>query len=169
MADDGIHYTIIPSPVGDLLLAAAGAGLRHIRFAPRCGGSGRRPAPEPGWREDAEPFAAVIAQLNDYFAGRRRVFDLRLAPRASPFQAQVLAALRHIPYGETRSYGEVARAIGKPRAARAVGAANAKNPLPIVIPCHRVIGGDGRLTGFGGGLAAKRHLLDLERRELRQR
>ena len=158
-----IRYTFMESPVGDLLLAGDGKGLRFIRFADR------RTQPELGWWEDAPPFAAAQAQLNDYFAGRRRVFALRLAPRTSPFQATVLAALRRIPYGETRSYGEVARDIGKPRAARAVGTANAKNPLPIVIPCHRVIGGDGRLTGFGGGLAAKRHLLELERLELERR
>ena len=159
----GVRYTFMESPVGDLLLAGAEEGLRFIRFPPQ-GGEHRRARPEPGWREDALPFAVAKAQLNDYFAGRRRVFALRLAPRTSPFQATVLAALRRIPYGETRSYGEVARDIGKPKAARAVGAANARNPLPIVIPCHRVIGGDGRLTGFGGGLAAKRHLLELERR-----
>ena len=163
MTTCGVRYTFMGSPVGDLLLAGAEEGLRFIRF-PSQGGEHRRARPEPGWREDALPFAEAKAQLNDYFAGRRRVFALRLAPRTSPFQATVHAALRRIPYGETRSYGEVARDIGKPKAARAVGAANARNPLPIVIPCHRVIGGDGRLTGFGGGLAAKRHLLELERR-----
>ena len=163
MTAHGIRYAFMESPVGDLLLAGDGEGLRFIRFPPQ-GGEHRRPRPELGWREDALPFVEAKAQLNDYFAGNRRVFALRLAPRTSPFQATVLAALRRIPYGETRSYGEVARDIGKPRAARAVGAANANNPLPIVIPCHRVIGGDGRLTGFGGGLAAKRHLLELERR-----
>ena len=101
-------------------------------------------------------------QLDGYFAGRRQRFDLPLAPSGTAFQRKVLAALQAIPYGETRSYKEVAAAIGKPRAVRAVGAANGRNPIPIIIPCHRVIGSDGSLTGFGGGLAAKRALLALE-------
>ena len=101
-------------------------------------------------------------QLDGYFARRRQRFDLALAPTGTAFQRKVLEALQAIPYGETRSYKEVAAAIGKPRAVRAVGAANGRNPIPIIIPCHRVIGSDGSLTGFGGGLEVKRALLALE-------
>jgi methylated-DNA-[protein]-cysteine S-methyltransferase len=105
----------------------------------------------------------VHAQLDAYFAGRRRDFDVRLAPEGTPFQLRVWAALCEIPYGETISYAELARRIGNPNAVRAVGAANGRNPLPIVVPCHRVVGADGSLVGFGGGLDVKRALLDLER------
>jgi O-6-methylguanine DNA methyltransferase len=112
---------------------------------------------------DDAPLRAALAQLAEYFAGARRSFDLRLDPRGTPFQRAVWDAVAAIPYGETRSYGEIARALGRPAAARAVGAANGANPLAPIIPCHRVVGADGGLTGYGGGLAMKRHLLDLER------
>jgi len=102
-------------------------------------------------------------QLRQYFAGKRREFQIPLAPRGTPFQQQVWKALTRIPYGETRSYAQLARSIRRPRAVRAVGAANGRNPFAIIVPCHRLIGSDGSLTGFGGGLAAKRYLLDLER------
>ncbi len=153
-----IYYAYLDTPVGRLLLAGTARELRRIEF-PR-GGAGRKP--ERGWVEDPQHFTETARQLRDYFNGRLRKFDLPLNPEGTPFQQSVWRALRHIPYGATRSYGEIAAAIGKPRAVRAVGAANGRNPLPIVIPCHRVIGGDGSLTGFGGGLDVKRALLELE-------
>ena len=107
----------------------------------------------------------AVCQLNEYFEGRRKDFTLDLKPSGTPFQLSVLAALEQIPYGQTRTYAEIARQIGRPKAVRAVGAANGRNPLPIVIPCHRVIGSDGSLTGFGGGIAAKQYLLSLETAE----
>ena len=154
-------YSYAASPLGELLLAGSETHLRIIRFADSGNGSAGA-HPDPAWRRCDEAFADAKAQLAEYFAGKRRCFALPLAPETTPFQAEVLQALQAIPYGETRSYGEVARSLGRPRAVRAVGGANARNPLPIVIPCHRVVGADGRLTGFGGGLPAKRHLLRLE-------
>jgi methylated-DNA-[protein]-cysteine S-methyltransferase len=115
---------------------------------------------------DAGRTAEVRRQLEEYFAGRRQEFDLPLSPRGTPFELSVWEELRRIPFGETRSYADVARALGKPAATRAVGRANGANPLPIVVPCHRVIGSNGSLTGFGGGLAAKARLLELEGRSL---
>jgi methylated-DNA-[protein]-cysteine S-methyltransferase len=127
--------------------------------------SGRdRLEPDPRWIETAAPFGEAVRQLDAYFAGTLRQFDLPLAPAGTPFQQRVWQGLREIPYGETVSYKELARWIGRPSAVRAVGAANGQNPLAIVIPCHRVIGSDGRLVGYGGGLAAKSALLELERR-----
>ena len=158
-----MFYSFAASPLGDLLLAGCESKLRVLRFAV----NGKdRAEPDPAWRRRDSVFADAKAQLAAYFAGQRRRFTLALAPEATPFQADVLRALRAIPYGETRSYGDVARGIGRPRAVRAVGGANARNPLPIVIPCHRVVGADGALTGFGGGLAAKRYLLRLEQSAL---
>lgn len=155
-----MFYTMLASPVGELLLAGDEDALQVVGFP-----SGRGAArPEQDWTENPAPFAEAARQLGDYFAGKRHSFDLPLAPSGTPFQRDVLAALQQIPYGETRSYGELAKAVGRPKASRAVGAANGRNPLPIVIPCHRAIGSDGSLTGFGGGLATKRFLLDLERR-----
>lgn len=154
------HYTYLDSPVGALLLAGSGETLMTIGFP-----EGRMAMqPNAAWQRNDAAFAAARGQLGEYFAGRRRHFELDMAPQATPFQARVLAALAEIPYGETRSYKEIAAVIGQPRAVRAVGGANGSNPLPIVIPCHRVIGSGGQLTGFGGGLATKRFLLDLERR-----
>ena len=125
--------------------------------------SGRdRLDPEPEWAESRAPFKEAVRQLDAYFAGRLRQFDLPLATGGTAFQQRVWRALRDIPYGETVSYGELARHIERPAAVRAVGAANGQNPISIVIPCHRVIGADGSLTGYGGGLERKRHLLDLE-------
>jgi methylated-DNA-[protein]-cysteine S-methyltransferase len=148
----------ISTPVGRLRLAGDESGLRSISFQNRF-----RPATpaESSLRAEA-PFREAIAQLEAYFAGALRRFDLPLAPEGTPFQREVWSALTAIPYGETVSYGELARRLGRPAASRAVGAANGQNPIPIVIPCHRVIGADGSLTGFGGGLAIKRRLLDLE-------
>lgn len=116
-----------------------------------------------GGAQDASPLLdAAEAQLREYFAGARRTFDLPLAPHGTEFQQRVWAALRAIPYGETRTYGELAAAIGSPNASRAVGMANHRNPIPIIIPCHRVIGANGTLTGYAGGLEIKRKLLALE-------
>jgi methylated-DNA-[protein]-cysteine S-methyltransferase len=153
-----IYYTYTDSPAGKLLLAGSADRLHLIGF-PR----GKRVRhPEPGWVASAAPFRPAIRQLRAYFAGRSRRFDLPLEPRGTPFQRRVWRALRRVPYNRTISYGDLARRAGCPRAARAVGAAMGQNPLPIVIPCHRVVGADGRLTGFGGGLPLKRALLDLE-------
>jgi methylated-DNA-[protein]-cysteine S-methyltransferase len=154
------YYTYMDSPVGRLLLAGNEKELRHISF-PRGKGALK---PERGWVPKEEPFREAIRQLQAYFAGTLKEFDLPLAPQGTPFQRAVWQVLRSIPYGATASYGQIARRIGKPKAMRAVGAANGRNPLPIVVPCHRVIGSDGSLTGFGGGLTTKQKLLDLERR-----
>lgn len=153
-------YTYMDSPVGRLLLAGEGGALKVISFS-----SGRKArGPDAGWQRHDDPFYRARVQLEEYFDGARQHFDLSLAPDASPFQARVLAALQRIPYGETRSYKDIARELGDVNAVRAVGGANGNNPVPIVIPCHRVVGSNGSLTGFGGGLEAKRFLLDLERR-----
>lgn len=125
-------------------------------------GGDKARGPDPSWTRDDAPFEEVARQLREYFDGARRRFDLDLEPSGTVFQRAVLDALQTIPYGETRSYADIALQIGRPRAGRAVGAANGRNPLPIVIPCHRVIGKDRSLTGFGGGLETKRYLLDLE-------
>ena len=155
---ESLYWHEIDSPIGRLLLAGDGASLIQVSFQ-----SGPRPIQPPRlWRADAAPFRAVIAQLEEYFAGQRLEFDLPLAPRGTEFQRRVWHALREIPYGKTISYGELARRIGNPSASRAVGLANGANPLPILVPCHRVIGADGSLTGFGGGLPIKRKLLALE-------
>jgi len=153
-----VHATM-PSPVGPLRLAADDGGLRLIEFP-----DPRHPVPAgDDWRSgDNAVLAATRAQLAEYFAGARRTFDLPLAPRGTAFQRAVWHALATIAYGETISYRELAERIGQPSAMRAVGAANGRNPLPIVVPCHRVIGADGSLTGFGGGLPTKRFLLQLE-------
>ena len=149
---------MMASPVGSLMLAGADDALAFVGFAT----GSRARVPEAGWERRDDAFDAAARQLDEYFAGKRRRFNLLLRPTGTPFQLAVLAALRAIPYGETRSYAQIAATIGKPAAVRAVGAANARNPLPVVIPCHRVIGSNGSLTGFGGGLDAKRRLLALE-------
>jgi methylated-DNA-[protein]-cysteine S-methyltransferase len=153
-----MNYRYIESPIGQLLLAGDDEGLKFVGF-PEGKGQVR---PQPGWQEDRRAFPDVKKQLDEYFAGKRKSFDLKLAPTGTAFQRDVLNALQQIPYGETRSYRDIATLLGRPRAVRAVGAANGRNPLPIVIPCHRVIGANGSLTGFGGGLPAKRYLLQLE-------
>jgi methylated-DNA-[protein]-cysteine S-methyltransferase len=155
---DPQYWCETDTPVGRLLLAGDATALRQVHF--QCGPHPLRPPPQ--WRADGAPFARALAQLQEYFRGTRRNFTLRLAPAGSAFQLAVWAALREIPYGETLSYGELARRLGKPRGARAVGLANGANPLPVIVPCHRVIGADGSLTGFGGGLYIKRALLSLE-------
>ena len=145
-----VFYTDADSPVGPLLLTSDGAALTGLYL---------------DWRrkDEAAPFAEARQQLEDYFAGKRREFDLPLAPAGTKFQKEVWAALTLIPYGTTATYGAIARQIGAPKACRAVGHANGSNPLFIVVPCHRVIGASGRLTGYGGGLSRKKTLLTLEK------
>lgn len=155
------RWTTVPSPIGELLLTGDGAGLTGVYMETRRHGPHHV---EPDWIRDDEPFGTVNDQLDEYFAGERTEFDLALHPSGTPFQLKVWDALRTIPYGEVRSYGEIAEQIGKPGAARAVGLANGRNPISIIVPCHRVIGASGALTGYGGGLERKQALLDLERR-----
>lgn len=151
-------YTYTATPIGDLLLAGTNGVLEIIGFP----AGDQTQQPDPSWHHQKDAFPQARSQLAEYFAGKRREFDFPFEPSGTPFQRQVLDALQRIPYGETRSYADIAEELGNPRAVRAVGAANARNPLPIVIPCHRVIGKNGSLTGFGGGLDTKRHLLALE-------
>jgi methylated-DNA-[protein]-cysteine S-methyltransferase len=158
-----VAYCYQDSPVGGLLLGWCQAGLCRIEFSH----NGRRARPELGWREDGLKLREAERQLSLYFAGELEEFDLPLAPQGTPFQQRVWRELSKIPYGATISYGELARRIGNPNASRAVGLANGSNPIAIVIPCHRVIGSDGKLTGYGGGLTVKEKLLALERRQLR--
>lgn len=153
-----MYYCYTDTPIGELLVAGDADGLSMIGFPH---GVMRR-APEPDWIFNEKPLAAACRQLREYFAGERREFDLPLNLTGTDFQVSVLRALRDIPYGETVSYGDIARRVGRPKAVRAVGAANGRNPIPIVIPCHRVIGSTGDLTGFGGGLDTKEALLRLE-------
>lgn len=153
-----MYYCWFNSPIGKLLLAGDEQGLQRLGFPQGKG----HVAPESDWVENDNFFTEVKRQLNAYFDGELKEFSLSLAPRGTEFQLRVLDALQRIPFGETCSYGELARVIGKPNASRAVGAANGRNPLPIVIPCHRVIGSNGTLTGFGGGLDVKQFLLNLE-------
>jgi methylated-DNA-[protein]-cysteine S-methyltransferase len=157
-----MFYTTMKSPIGPLTLAGDKGGLRLVHFA-----TGRRPKSAPrDWIEDRTPFKEVIRQLDSYFEGKLQDFDLPLVLDGTKFQLLVWRSLREIPYGETVSYGQLARRIGSPDAARAVGLANGSNPIPIIIPCHRVIGSNGHLTGFGGGLPVKKKLLALESRQL---
>jgi methylated-DNA-[protein]-cysteine S-methyltransferase len=151
-------YTVTDTPVGKLLLVSQDGKLKRVEFH---GGEDILAAAQ-NWRPARAPFTETIRQLEQYFAGRLRAFKLPLAPEGTPFQRATWNALLTIPYGETRSYAQIARTMGTPTAVRAVGAANGRNPLPIVIPCHRVIGSNGDLTGFGGGLDIKRKLLELE-------
>jgi methylated-DNA-[protein]-cysteine S-methyltransferase len=161
MTLDSKYYTYMDSPFGTILIARNSVGLSHISFQE----DPNRKSPEAeGWRFDQEAFKETLAQLGAYFKSDLYHFDLPLAPEGTPFQLQVWQALQMIPYGETISYAELANKIGRPHAARAVGAANSKNPVPIVIPCHRVIGSNGLLTGYAGGIHLKEALLSLERR-----
>ena len=151
------YWTTMKTPVGELFIAGRGGKITDVLF--------RRPRkgfPGPMWERADGEFRDVKKQLGEYFRGTRKRFDLKLAPEGTPFQLAAWRQLRRIPYGRTISYGEQARRMGNPKAARAVGAANGENPISIIVPCHRVIGADGRLTGFGGGLGKKKRLLDLE-------
>ncbi|GIL01193.1 MAG: methylated-DNA--protein-cysteine methyltransferase [Alphaproteobacteria bacterium] len=159
MPDEPVFFCHVDTPIGPMLLAGGPGRLLVASFP--SGGRARRP--RPGWAEDRAALAAAAGQLGEYFAGERTEFELQLEPRGNPFQMAVWAEMRRIPYGETVSYGEIARRIGEPlSASRAVGAASGANPLPVFIPCHRVVGADRSLVGFGGGLPTKRFLLDLE-------
>jgi methylated-DNA-[protein]-cysteine S-methyltransferase len=159
--EQSMSYAWMESPTGRLLLAADDVGLRYVMFA-----DGRdRAEPKPAWREDASALRHAVLQLRAFFAGELRDFDLKLAPEGPEFHRRVWRELCNIPYGETISYGELARRIGSPNASRAVGRANGANPIAIIIPCHRVIGSNGKLTGYGGGLPRKELLLGLERKQ----
>lgn len=158
MNDGTVFYTYLDSPIGRILVAGDGEAVSRISFT--TGHQVRHP--EPAWVDDAGPLRAATEQLEQYFAGERRRFDLRLSMQGTAFQKRAWQVLLTIPYGETWSYGQVAEALGSPGLARAVGRTNATNPLPLVVPCHRVIGADGTLTGFGGGLSTKQWLLRFE-------
>lgn len=154
-------YGYLESPVGHLLLVADADHLRGISFPE----GSRKQEPQTIWRRDDDWFPVTIAQLRAYFAGELTQFNLPLLFDGTPFQNTVWRALCDIPYGTTTSYGALAKSIGRPKASRAVGAANGANPLPIVVPCHRVIGADNSLTGFGGGVDVKHFLLTHEKAE----
>lgn len=153
-----MYYTYVDSPIGPFFLAGDGTALSLASYA-----TGRRPIkPKPEWIRDPAPLRFAVEQVEAYFAGQRTRFDLPLDIVGTPLQKDVWQVLQTIPFGETLSYGRVAQALGMPGASRAVGAANAANPLPLIIPCHRVIGSDRTLTGFGGGLETKKWLLEFE-------
>jgi methylated-DNA-[protein]-cysteine S-methyltransferase len=155
-----VYYDEMATPIGQLLLAADAQGLREVWFE-----TGRHRKTRPAaWKHSSAALKFARVQLEEYFAGTRQQFELPLHPLGTPFQLAVWQELGRIPYGVTISYAELARRIEQPQAVRAVGAANGRNPLPIVLPCHRVIGSDGSLTGFGGGLPTKRFLLSMEDR-----
>jgi methylated-DNA-[protein]-cysteine S-methyltransferase len=155
IAVETLYWCTHASPLGELLLVGGARALREVRFPPHA----RDEMPSAAVRRDPARFDAVRRQLDEYFAGRRRAFELPLAPRGSLFQLRVWRELLAIPYGTTISYGELAKRLGRPGAGRAVGLANGRNPLAIVVPCHRVIGADGSLTGYGGGIQRKAWLL----------
>ena len=160
MSDQPLFHDSLDTPVGPIRLVMDEIGLAHVSLPHE-----KHPfAMQPHWRHDPGRLAEATRQFAAWFAGELHEFDLPLHPRGTPFQLAVWEGLRRIPYARTISYGELARAIGRPRAMRAVGAANGANPLSIVVPCHRVIGSNGSLTGYGGGLDAKRWLLAHERR-----
>lgn len=154
-----IHYRTVDSPIGPLALAGRGRVLTNLRMVDQTHEPNRA-----DWVPNDRAFPDAVDQLEAYFAGERTDFDLDLSLAGSEFQRRVWQALLTIPYGETRSYGEVAEQIGASGAARAVGLANGRNPIAIIVPCHRVIGASGSLTGYGGGLDRKRTLLEMERR-----
>lgn len=158
MSAKDLMCTTTTSPIGRLLLVGDERALHGLYML-----DGPKPlALDPAWTEDRAPFATVIAQLDEYFAGDRTAFDVAVELHGTPFQQQVWRALRDIPYGRTISYGELAQRIDNPSAVRAVGLANGRNPVSVIVPCHRVIGANGTLTGYGGGVERKRLLLDLE-------
>jgi methylated-DNA-[protein]-cysteine S-methyltransferase len=150
-----MNYTTVDSPIGELTLVGDEHGLAGLYMESQRYG----PMRDPAWRHDPETLADAAEQLGQYFAGERTEFDLPLAPRGTEFQLRVWGLLREIPFGETTTYGALAQRLGNPRTVRAVGLANGRNPISIVVPCHRVIGADGSLVGFGGGLDRKRALL----------
>lgn len=152
------RYAILPSPIGDLLFTADAAGLTGLYMTPHKD----RPAKTAAWIHDERALSAALAQMKAYFAGELTEFHLPLAPAGTDFQLRVWRALLAIPFGETTTYGALAKRLGNPNASRAVGLANGQNPISIIVPCHRVVGSDGSLTGYGGGLDRKRFLLDYE-------
>ncbi len=155
------YCTVVGSPLGELVLVGDGAALVAVELLGDAPGA--RDGLDPAWVEDPAPLADAAAQLAEYFAGSRTAFELSVAPGGTPFQGLVWRHLAGIPYGATTTYGEIARALGRPAAYRAVGAANGANPVPIVLPCHRVVAGDGSLIKYGlGGVSRKRLLLDFE-------
>jgi len=151
-----MYVSVMESPVGRLYLCSDGQSVTGLHFSKQKGECG----------DHLSLHKKAIAQLEEYFAGNRKTFDLPLKPSGTAFQMAVWRALQDIPYGQTRSYGEIAAAVGNAKASRAVGMANNRNPISIIIPCHRVIGSDGRLVGYGGGLPIKVALLDLEKNHL---
>jgi methylated-DNA-[protein]-cysteine S-methyltransferase len=153
-----VTHTVVDSPIDELTLVADGDTLTGLFFT----GRPHEPKPEALGERTDEGFTEVRRQLAEYFAGTRTGFDLPLAARGTEFEHQVWDLLAKIPYGETRSYGDLARELGDPALAQAVGWANGRNPVSVIVPCHRVIGADGRLTGYAGGLDRKRYLLELE-------
>jgi methylated-DNA-[protein]-cysteine S-methyltransferase len=155
-----IYFTRMESPIGQLRLAGNESGLTRILFEHE----GDEGSPDSPWIENANELQQPIEQLTEYFAGERHTFEIPLFPKGTPFQKSVWERLQRIAYGETTTYGELALQLGNPNASRAVGTANGQNPIPIIIPCHRVIGRDGSLTGYAGGLEIKEFLLDLERK-----
>ena len=167
---DHTFFRVIDSPVGRLLLGARAGGLTAVYFEPHAPELRAEWRPDDGSRAGASgTLDAASAQLAAYFTGALTMFDLPLSPTGTAFQCRVWDTLRRIPFGESTTYGELARRIGAPHAAGAVGAANGRNPLPVIVPCHRVIGADGTLTGFGGGIERKHWLLEHERAVLRTR
>ncbi len=153
------QYCYYQSPIGRLLLIGEQGLLEEIHFP----NSADHAVIEDNWHHDEECFADVLQQLEEYFAGDRRSFKVKMRLKGTDFQRRVWQELRQVPYGETASYGEIAERIDNPKACRAVGGANGKNPIPIIVPCHRIIGNDGSLTGFGGGLELKKKLLRIEK------
>ncbi len=163
-----VHTAEFETAFGSMLCASTSRGLAYVQL-PRASGRGllgwlRRHAPDVPVESGFAPNRAAIEQIREYLEGKRTTFELDLDLRATPFQLSVYAALQEIPYGETRTYGEIARRVGAPRAVRAVGTANGANPLSLVIPCHRVVAAGGRLGGYGGGLPMKKRLLAMEHR-----
>lgn len=157
-----MYYCIVKSPIGPILLARDEEGLKHVNFM-----KGKKKIEvSDDWVENEEFFREISGQLEAYFSGKLKSFDIKLAAEGTGFQKSVWKALCEIPYGETRSYKEIAVSIGKPKAYRAVGLANNRNPIAIIVPCHRVIGADGKLTGYAGGLDVKEFLLKLEENNL---
>ncbi|TQN32964.1 methylated-DNA-[protein]-cysteine S-methyltransferase [Haloactinospora alba] len=153
------RYDVVLSPIGDLLLTSDGVSLTGLHVGPE---EGRSPSPEPTWHHDPGVFGQVRKQLDSYFAGELREFDVPLAPSGTAFQLSAWRALTTVGYGRTASYGEIAAALGRQGAARAVGMANNRNPISIIVPCHRVVGANGKLVGYGGGVSRKEYLLRLE-------
>jgi methylated-DNA-[protein]-cysteine S-methyltransferase len=154
-----MYFHIVESPIGPILLAGDEDGLKYVNIR-----KGKKKVKVPdGWVENEEFFRDVSGQLEAYFAGELKSFDIELAPEGTEFQKSVWKALCEIPYGETRTYGEIAKSIGNTKASRAVGLANNRNPISILVPCHRVIGANGKLTGYASGLDVKEFLLKLEK------